>query len=355
MTNPFRGPIHGRGAGSNHAGRFEKQSLERDPVDPHPGEDPEPLPRTQFFADHSRTAITHNESPDVGFRASVNPYRGCEHGCVYCYARPTHEYLGMSAGIDFETKIFVKHEAPLLLRKELLKPSYEPEVINFSGVTDCYQPAERRFRITRSCLEVLAEFQNPFVIITKNQLVTRDLDVVAPMGQENRAAVFVSVTSLDPQITEVLEPRTSRPSARLAAIRALAEAGVRVGVMMAPVVPGITDHEMPAILAAAADAGASIAGFVPVRLPLAVAPLFEEWLGNHFPHRKEKVLNRIRDLRGGKLNDPNFTSRMRGEGEFANLFSQMFHAACRKHGLNRERLRLDTSQFRRPGEQMGLF
>ncbi|MGZ3654792.1 MAG: PA0069 family radical SAM protein [Bdellovibrionota bacterium] len=343
-------PLRGRGAGSNLSGRFESRSLE-----PDPGEEPLPHPRTQFLADHSRTVISRTDSPDVGFRASVNPYRGCEHGCAYCYARPTHEYFGMSAGLDFETKVLVKHEAPVLLRSELLKPRYEPETLNFSGVTDCYQPAERRFRLTRSCLEVLAEFRHPFTIITKNALVTRDLDIIAPMASLQAAAVFVSVTSLDPKITEVMEPRTSRPAARLEAIRALSEAGVPVGVMVAPVIPGITDHELPLILEAAANAGATHAGFTPVRLPLSVAPLFEEWLGNHFPDRKERVLNRIRSMRGGKLNDPNFRSRMRGEGEFASLLSQMFHTHVRKLGLNRERLELSHAHFQRPGEQLGLF
>lgn len=328
--------------------------MERILEDPLP-DDPEPAPRTQFFDDHSRTVLTENDSPDVGFRLSVNPYRGCEHGCAYCYARPTHEFLGLSAGMDFETKIFVKHEAPALLRKALLRDSYACEAINLSGVTDCYQPAERRFALTRACLEVLSEFKNPFTVITKNRLVLRDLDVIGPMARSGLAAVFVSVTSLDPSLTEILEPRTSRPAARLDAIRQLSEAGVPVGVMASPILPGINDHELPSILAAASDAGARHAGFTPVRLPLAVAPLFEEWLGNHFPDRKERVLNRIRGMRGGRLNDPGFRSRMRGTGEFAELLSQMFHAACRRHGFNRERLNLRTDLFQRPGEQLGLF
>lgn len=348
-------PVHGRGAGGNLTGRFEAYQVERDPVDLYPGEDPEPLPRTQFLTDNARTALTTNDSPDIGFRLSVNPYRGCEHGCAYCYARPTHEYLGMSAGLDFETKILVKHDAPRLLREQLLKKSYEPESVFFSGVTDCYQPAERRFRLTRSCLEVLAEFRNPFFIISKNALLKRDLDIIAPMAELGAAAVFVSVTSLDPKLTEVMEPRTSRPEARLATIRALADAGIPAGVMVAPVIPGITDHELPAILQAAREAGATHAGFTPVRLPLSVAPLFEQWLENHFPDRKERVLNRIRSMRGGKLNDPNFSSRMKGEGEFAGLLSQMFHAQVRKLGLNRERLSLSTAHFAKPGEQLGLF
>lgn len=344
----------GRGAGSNQSGRFEQRSREGDPREFLPEPELEPSPRTEFFTDHARTAISRHDSPDVGFSASINPYRGCEHGCIYCYARPTHEYLGYSAGLDFETKILVKEELPKLLRQELLRKSYMPEVINISGVTDCYQPAERRFRLTRACIEVLAEFQNPFTIITKNQLVTRDLDLLAPMAKIEGVGVFVSVTSLDADLAGILEPRTSRPSARLAAIEALSGAGVPVGVMVAPVVPGITDHEMPKILEAAARDGAKHAGFVPVRLPLSVEPLFQEWLGNHFPDRKEKVLARIRDLRGGKLNESKFHSRMKGQGPFAELLSQVFHQNCRKWGLNREEMPLSTSHFRRPGEQMSL-
>jgi DNA repair photolyase len=353
--NHNRGPVHGRGAGSNLSGRFEKQTREGDPREALAEPELEPDPRTVFLTDHSRTAITTNNSPDIPFDRSINPYRGCEHGCVYCYARPTHEYLGYSAGLDFETKILVKKDLPALLRKELSAKGFQPGSINISGVTDCYQPAERKFAMTRGCLEVLHEFKNPFVIVTKNALVTRDLDLIAPMAAIQGAAVFVTITSLDPAITEVMEPRTSRPSARLEAIRKLTEAGVPVGVMVAPVVPSITDHEMPAILAAAREAGAKHAGFVPLRLPLAVAPLFEEWLGNHFPDRKEKVLGRIRDLRGGKLNDPNFKTRMRGQGEFASLLSQIFHQHCRRLGLNKEKLEIRADHFRKPQAQLGLF
>lgn len=344
----------GRGAGSNETGRFESTQIELDPVEPVEGEEPRAL-RTTFLRDSARSILTHNKSPDIPFDTSVNPYRGCEHGCVYCYARPTHEYLGLSAGLDFESKILVKEDAPKLLRQELLKASYKPDVINISGVTDCYQPAERQFRLTRGCLEVLAEFKNPFTIITKNHLVTRDLDIIGPAARENRAAVFVTITSLTPSLTAVLEPRTSRPSARLEAIRELSEAGVPTGVMMAPVIPAITDHEMPAILEAAAKAGAKFAGFTPLRLPLSVAPLFVEWLGNHFPDRKEKVLSRIKEIRGGDLNDPNFGSRMRGQGEFADLMRQVFHRYTKKFRLNEENLDLCLEAFQRPGEQMKLF
>lgn len=344
----------GRGAGGNVTGRFESTQLELDPVEPVEGEEPRAL-RTTFLKDSARSILTYNKSPDIPFDTSVNPYRGCEHGCVYCYARPTHEYLGMSAGLDFETKILVKEDAPKLLRQELMKASYKPDVINISGVTDCYQPAERRFRLTRGCLEVLAEFKNPFTIITKNHLVTRDIDIIAPAAREGRAAVFLTVTSLNPDITAVLEPRTSRPSARLEAIQELAEAGVPTGVMMAPVIPAITDHEMPAILEAAAKAGAKFAAFTPLRLPLSVAPLFVEWLENHFPDRKEKVLSRIKEIRGGELNDPNFGSRMRGQGEFADLMRQVFHRYTKKFCLNEKNLDLSPEAFQRPGEQMRLF
>jgi DNA repair photolyase len=325
-----------------------------DPIEPIEGEEPRAL-RTTFLKDSARSILTHNKSPDIPFDTSVNPYRGCEHGCVYCYARPTHEYLGMSAGLDFESKILVKEDAPKLLRQELMKASYKPDVINISGVTDCYQPAERRFRLTRGCIDVLHEFKNPFTIITKNHLVTRDLDIIAPAAKEKRAAVFITITSLNPDLTAVLEPRTSRPSARLEAIRALSEAGVPTGVMMAPVIPAITDHEMPAILEAAAKAGAKFAAFTPLRLPLSVAPLFVEWLENHFPDRKEKVLSRIKELRGGELNDPNFGSRMRGQGEFADMVRQVFHRYTKKFHLNEENLHLDLEAFQRPGEQMKLF
>lgn len=347
--------MHGRGAPSNPAGRFEKTELSRDDVEEIWEEEPRPGPRTTFLADTSKTILTKNDSPDIPFSVSINPYRGCEHGCIYCYARPTHEYLGLSAGIDFETKIFVKENAPELLRKELLKPGYEVDSITISGVTDCYQPAERKFQITRRCIEVLQEFKNPVCLITKNQLVTRDLDLLAPMAAENLAAVFISVTSLSADLCGKLEPRTSRPEARLNAIRRLSEAGIPVGVMVAPVIPGITDFELPKILEAAAQAGARHAGFVPMRLPFGVKELFAEWLEVHFPERKEKVLNRIKEIRGGKLNDPNFGSRMQGQGEFAELMGKMFRNCARKLGLNQREIHLERGRFQKPGEQLGLF
>src|SRR5436190_893766 len=265
--------IRGRGATMNPANRFVQIQLERDP-DFDPAEDL--APGTQVFKDETASIIAYNDSPDVGFTASINPYRGCEHGCIYCYARPTHEYLGFSAGLDFESRIMVKEKAPELLRQELFSPKWKPQVIAMSGVTDCYQPIERKLKLTRRCLEVLAEFRNPVCIITKNHLVTRDIDFLAELARHNAVIVNVSITTLDATLTPKLEPRASLPAHRLAAVRELSQAGVPVNVLVAPVIPAITDFEMVNILAAAAEAGAVSAGYLPLRLPWAVAPLFED-------------------------------------------------------------------------------
>jgi len=347
------GPIHGRGAGFNPANRFEALHLEPDPEEEH---DPErPRRQTVYYRDFTRTIIADNDSPDVGFESSINPYRGCEHGCIYCYARPTHEFLGFSAGLDFESRIMVKENAAELLAEELSSPSWKPQTLVMSGVTDPYQPVERRLKITRSCLEVLARFRNPVGIITKNQLVTRDLDLLGELAAHQAAAVNISITSLDPKLQRVLEPRTSTPRARLQAIRELRAAGIPVGVMSAPVIPGLNDHEVPAILEAAGEAGARFAGYTVVRLPYAVAPLFERWLEEHFPDRKEKVLGGIRRLRGGeKLNDPRFKTRMRGEGIFAEQIRDLFTVGCKRAGMH-DRPVLSTAGFRRPNEQLSLF
>lgn len=341
--------IHGRGAADNPPNRFEpsRYELDADALDP----DEVSAPTTQLLKDASRSIVATNDSPDIGFDASVNPYRGCEHGCIYCYARPTHEYLGFSAGLDFETKILVKEDAPALLRRELASPRWRPKPIALSGVTDAYQPVERRLRLTRACLEVLVEFRNPVVVITKNRLVTRDADLLGALAGHRAAAVFLSVTTLDAALARRLEPRTSPPALRLAAIATLAAAGVPVGVLVAPVIPGLTDHEIPSIIAAAAQAGASFAGYTPLRLPLGVAPLFEDWLARHYPDRKEKVLHRVRSIRGGRLNDPRFGHRMHGEGEFAALIEQMFKSAVQKAGLAGRGTGLSTDAFRRPGDQ----
>ncbi|HEX3068555.1 MAG TPA: PA0069 family radical SAM protein, partial [Thermoanaerobaculia bacterium] len=310
-SDPSREAIKGRGASWNPQNRFEKLEYVLD-EDASPNDDePAPLPRTLFLRDPTRTILAHNDSPDVGFDTSINPYRGCEHGCIYCFARPTHEFLGFSAGLEFETKILVKEDAPELLREELMSRKYEPRMIAISGVTDPYQPIERKLEITRRCLAVLAEFRNPVGIITKNHLVTRDIDILQELAAQNAVSVHISVTTLDPRLANLMEPRASRPELRIAAIEALSKAGIPAGVMVAPVVPAITDHEMPAILTAAANAGATSAGFVVLRLPWAVAPLFEKWLEEHYPDRKEKVMNRVRDLREGKLYDPQWGVRQR--------------------------------------------
>lgn len=339
-------PLHGRGASHNPGNRFIPLNYEEDPgrLDPDG-----PAPRTDFFRDSSQSIITSNDSPDLGFTHSVNPYRGCEHGCVYCYARPYHEYLGFSAGLDFETKIMVKQDAPELLRAEIAHPKWQPTWLAFSGVTDCYQPIERRLRITRQCLEVLAEFQHPAGIVTKNHLVTRDLDVLTAMHAYSGIAVYIGVTTLDADLAGRMEPRASRPAARLEAIRQLAEAGIPVGVLVAPIIPGLTDHESPAILEAARAAGAAYAGWSLLRLPHGVADLFTTWIEQHFPERKERILGRIRDSRDGKLTDPRFGSRMRGEGPWAAMLKQVFDVQCARLGFARRGPTLNTAAFRPPG------
>jgi DNA repair photolyase len=347
-----RRSIVGRGAAGNPKNRFERVEVEPDEI-----EGDEPRPETVYLRDHSRSIIARNDSPDIGFDASINPYRGCSHGCAYCYARPTHEYLGLSAGLDFESKILVKQDAPELLRKDLWSPRWNPLVLSMSGVTDPYQPVERRLRITRRCLEVLAEFRNPVVIVTKNHLVTRDIDLLSELALHDAAAVAVSLTTLDDDLRRIMEPRTSCPARRLAAVEKLAASGIPVGVMTAPVIPGLNDHELPALLSAAAEAGATFAAYVPVRLPYAVRPLFEDWLARHFPERKDKVLNRIRSMRGGELNDARFGSRMRGEGLFARHIAQLFAISCRRAGMGEGHFpKLSTAAFRRGGgAQPNLF
>jgi DNA repair photolyase len=349
-------PIRGRGASHNPPNRFEKLHVELEPVPSDP-DDPDPWTNTQYFRDHARSILARNDSPDIPFNVSINCYRGCSHGCIYCYARPNHEFLGFSAGLDFEARIMVKEDAPQLLRRELSSPRWRPEVIAMSGVTDPYQPVERKLRLTRGCLEVLAEARNPVGIVTKNHLVTRDVDLLSELARHGAALVFLSITTLDPKLQRVMEPRTSIPARRLDAIRELTDAGIPTGVMVAPVIPGLTDHEMPAILEAAAGAGARSAGYVPLRLPFAVKDLFEQWLEQHFPDRKNKVLNRVRELRGGRLNDAQFHGRMQGEGIWATHLKQLFKTTCRRLGMNERSLALSTEGFRRigTGPQYDLF
>src|SRR5450755_1676598 len=327
----------GRGAVRDLPNRFEKLAMDLDPdvVQDDPSLEGEalPNPKTTFLEDHSELIIVRNNSPDLGYGAGINPYRGCEHGCAYCYARPYHEYLGFSAGLEFETKIMVKRRAAELLRRELSAPKYVPEVLGMSGVTDCYQPAERHFRITRSCLEVLAEFRNPVSLITKNFLVTRDIDVLKELAAFNAVHVFISITTLNADLAAKMEPRASRPAHRLRAVELLAKAGVPVGVMVAPIIPGLNDREIPAVLEAAKAAGASEAGYTMLRLPYGVKDVFAEWLKLNFPEKLERIIGGVRDVRGGKLNVSDFGTRMRGEGPYAEHIRQMFHVFRERLGF----------------------
>jgi DNA repair photolyase len=351
MSEPARPTPRGRGSPINPPNRFDRLHYEPDPE--RLDDDPEyrdtlERPPTEYFRDHSRSIVTENQSPDVGFRYSINPYRGCQHGCAYCYARPTHEYLGLSAGLDFETKVFVKEDAPELFREFLCRPGWRAEPIALSGVTDCYQPAERRFRLTRRLLEVAAEARQPMSIITKNALVLRDLDVLGTMAAARLVQVSVSLTTLDAGLARSMEPRTSTPAARLRALRALAGAGVPAQVLVAPVIPGLNDSEIPALLAAARETGARAAGYVLLRLPLTVAPVFREWLERTQPGCAARVLGRVRQARGGKLNESAFGKRMRGSGEMADQIRELFHVFARRHGLDGGLPPLDCTAFRPP-------
>ena len=313
-----------------------------------------PVVQTEFIADHSKSILAKNNSPDLGFDYSINAYRGCEHGCAYCYARPSHEYLGMNAGIDFETKIMVKHDAPKLLREAFDSPSRKPSLVVMSGNTDCYQPAERQFGITRKLLEVFLEYRNPVGIITKNALIMRDKDVLAEMAKLNLVSAYFSITTLDRNLARKLEPRTSTPERRLLAMRTLADAGVPTGVMIGPAIPGLNDDEIPRILEAARNAGAISAGYNMVRLPFAVRPIFEEWLERNVPLEAKKIMTRIQMVRDGEMNDPNFGSRMRGTGAYADYIKEVFRKTCTRLGLNQTKSKITTEHFRRRGE-MTLF
>jgi DNA repair photolyase len=321
--------------------------------------DGKPLPlSTTVTVEQARTIITRNDSPDVPFTASINPYRGCEHGCIYCYARPTHAYLDLSPGLDFESKLFAKTNAPERLRQELRKPGYRCEFIALGANTDPYQPIEREYRITRAIIEVLAECHHPLAIVTKSSLIERDLDLLAPMAEKNLIEVFISITTLDHALARRMEPRTTAPKRRLETLRHLSHAGIPTGVMFAPVIPVLNDSEMERVLEAAAGSGARFAGYVIVRLPHEIKDLFKQWLEDHQPLKAQHVMNRIRDLRGGKENDPQFGSRMSGTGIYAQLIHQRFELACRRLSLNRSKHTLDTTQFRPPAmhaDQITLF
>lgn len=348
--------VVGRGARGGPANRFERTRVEVDFEQL--ADDDELLAderrvATEFLPDEARTLIRENDSPDIPFRYSVNAYRGCEHGCAYCYARPTHETLGLNAGLDFETRILVKHEAPAMLRRELAAPAWRGDWIAMSGVTDCYQPVERRLQLTRQCLAVMEEARQAVGIVTKNALVVRDLDLLEPMARRNLVQVNLSITTLDAELARTMEPRTSSPAAKLRAMRLLADAGVPTRVMVSPVIPGLTDHELPAILAAAGAAGARSAGFLLLRLPLTVKPVFLDWLERTQPTHKDRILARIRDTRGGRLSDAEFGRRHTGEGEYAEQLRQTFRLFATKQGLDRPLPPLDTSQFQRPQPTTG--
>jgi DNA repair photolyase len=349
--------VKGRGARSNDSSRYDMERRVRFDDGWGDGDDAPPPLRTEVIRDATRTIIARNDSPDISFNQSINPYRGCEHGCIYCFARPTHAYLGLSPGLDFETKLFAKPDAAKLLEAELRKPSYKPQVIAMGTNTDPYQPIEREWRVTRSILEVLADFRNPVGIVTKSALIARDIDILAPMAAEGLARVFLSVTTLNRKLARVMEPRAATPQRRLDTIRALSSAGIPTGVMTAPIIPALNDDEMESILGAAAEAGATSAGYTLLRLPLEIKDLFREWLAEHEPGRAKHVMSLIRSMRGGKDYDANWHLRQKGTGPYASLIAQRFAIARRRLGLNRDRSSLDTSKFRRPaqaGDQLAL-
>jgi DNA repair photolyase len=344
-------PLRPRGTTEAPVNRFDRFHVELDEA----GDGTEP---TLFYRDASRSILAENDSPDVGFRFSLNPYRGCEHGCSYCFARPSHEYLGFNAGIDFERRIMVKDDAPALLRQALRSPKWVPQVVALSGNTDCYQPVERRLGITRRCLEVFLEFRNPVGVITKSSLVARDADLLGALAADGAAHVFCSITTLDGELARRMEPRAPQPERRLEAISALTAAGVPVGVMVGPIIPGLNDREMPRIIEAAAQAGARSASWVMLRLAKPLDTLFDRWLTANYPDRRAHVLHRIQDVRAGRLNDSTFGVRKRGTGVYATQIAALFGAAARKYGVDRPLPPLNAAAFRRPpvaGDQLSLI
>ena len=341
--------IKGRGAADNPQGRFETLARSREPE-----AEGQSRPETVVTLQQARSIIARNDSPDLPFTQSINPYQGCEHGCIYCYARPSHAYLGLSPGLDFETRLFAKENAAELLRKELSRPGYRCELISLGANTDPYQPIERERRITRDILEVLREFRHPVGIVTKGSLIERDLDLLEPMAREGLVQVFVSIGSLDGEIARTLEPRAAAPYRRVETIRRLSARGVPCGTLVAPIIPFLNDKDMEAVLEAVSKAGARIAGYTLLRLPWEVKGLFKDWLERHYPLKAKHVMARIRDMRGGRDNDPRFGSRMKGEGQYAELLRKRFDIACKRLGLNTGgRNRLDTTKFRRPVPPQG--
>lgn len=354
------GTRKGRGSGFNTPNRFEKTHLEPLDIDLE-YEDGEPQLQTTFYPDSSKSILAKNDSPDLPFDYSINPYRGCEHGCIYCYARPSHEYLGFSAGLDFESKIMVKLNAARLLEEIFRKKSWQPQMVAFSGNTDCYQPVERKLQLTRQCLEVFLKFRNPVGMVTKNALVLRDIDILQEMAKLHLIHIMISITSLDAELIRKMEPRTSTPANRLKAIEELAKNGIPVGVNAAPMIPGLTDEELPSILKAAKEHGATSAGYILLRLPGAVKPLFLDWLKRELPNRAGKILNRIKDTREGELSSSCFGKRMKGEGEIAEAITNLFDIHVRKYNLHTRWSGLSTEHFRTnagpesPRQQLELF
>ena len=349
----------GRGAQNNPKNRFEKLSVDFTNPEYELNTDDEYFeiqPETIFYKDDSKSVISKNDSIDINFDYSFNPYRGCEHGCVYCYARPSHEFLGFSAGLDFETKIMIKEQAPQLLEAEFMKKSYESDLIEFSGNTDCYQPIERKLKITRKALQVCLNYRNPVSIITKNALVLRDIDILKEMAGLNLISIMVSITTLDKELANKMEPRTSIPERRLRVIEELAKNNIPVGVNIAPVIPGLNDKEIPKILKNSSVCGAVFAGYNIIRLAYNLKDLFTEWLEREMPDRAEKILNSIRGMRGGKLNQSEFGKRFTGEGELAEAIHNLFLLSCKKFNLNNKRISLTNELFRHnPGSQFELF
>lgn len=355
---PGAGSLKGRGSATLPDPRYGDTTRETADDGWGAADEEPPALRTTVTPEHPRSVINRNQSPDLPFNISINPYRGCEHGCAYCYARPAHAYVDLSPGLDFESRLFSKPDAPARLRDELARPSYRCEVLSIGANTDCYQPIERRLGITRGIIEVLAECRHPLTIVTKSSLVERDIDLLAPMARDGLAQVFVSVTSLDRTLARRMEPRAAAPERRLRTIAALAAAGIPTGVMFAPVIPALNDHELEQVLAAAADAGAHHAGYVMLRLPREVNPLFKDWLERNYPLRAAHVMSRVRDLRGGEESDSTFGRRLTGEGVFADLVKQRFARQCRAHGMNKSRHRLRADLFRPPPanrDQLELF
>ena len=344
--------IKGRGTGINPGNRFESKHYSRELSEP----DIKFKKKTEYFSDYSKSVLSTNNSPDLPFNVSLNPYRGCEHGCSYCYARPNHEFLGFSSGLDFETKIMVKHKAPKLLRKALINKAWKPQVIHLSGVTDPYQPIEKDKKLTRGCLKVLKAFRNPVTLITKNHLILRDLDILAEMAKFDGVSVSVSITSLDHKLCNVMEPRTSMPENRLKAIEKLSNEGIPVGIMVAPIIPGLNDYEIPKIIKIATDAGAQFAGYTLLRLPFSVSEIFINWLDTHYPAKKKKILSLLKDARNGKLHESKTGSRMTGKGNIAESISRLFNLSVKNAHIEKYSLVLSTKNFRNPEQkQMTLF